>query len=89
MTRALALVGLLTLVACTTTELQQAQQRAVPYQQQIAQLCGIAMTLAPLAGPVAPWIVAGCSTEDAIARLALDPSSAEWLGDLIVKARIG
>lgn len=75
------------LTACTTAELQQTQQRAAPYQEQIARLCGVAMTLAPFSGPVAPWILGGCSTEAAVARLALDPSSAEWLGGLIDKAR--
>jgi len=71
------------LAACTP-----AQQAAAPgYQQEIAAACNVAMVLAPMAGPVAPWIIGGCATEEAIAKLALDPSSLAWINGLTAKAR--
>gem|GEM_PF-4933790 len=57
--------------------------RIESYQQKIAAACNMAMTVAPLAGPVAPYIIGGCATEQAIAKLALDPSSLEWVRGLI------
>lgn len=67
----------------------QQVQTVSTYQQAIATACGTAMALAPLAGPIAPWIVGGCSTEAAIAKLALDPSSLAWVQGLIAKAKGG
>ncbi len=79
----LAIAGALLLAACTP---QQAE-RAGDYQQAIAAACNIAMGLAPMAGPVAPWIIGGCISEEAIARLALDPNSLAWVNDQIAKVR--
>lgn len=71
------------LSACTPQQLVTAQR----YQDQIAGACTLAMTLAPIAGPVAPWIVGGCATETAVARLALDPSSLAWLNGIVAGLR--
>ncbi len=64
---------------------QQVQDDAGRYQADIAAACGIAMTLAPIAGPYAPWLVGACSSEALIARLALDPSSLEWLNGILAR----
>lgn len=63
----------LSLVACSTVN---------SVATQIQAACGEAMPLVPLAGPVAPYIVAGCSA-DGIVKLASDPSSVQWLGQII------
>lgn len=82
--KVIAVLGLaVTLAGCTSA----AQQDARKYQADIASVCGVAMTLASLAGPIAPWIIGACSTEEAVAKLALDPTSLEWLNGLIRKAR--
>lgn len=45
------------------------------------------MPLAPMAGPVAPYIIGGCASEEAIAKLALDPNSLNWVNGLIAQAK--
>lgn len=85
MIRSAAFAGVLvgTLTACTPAQLD----RAAGYQAQIAGACAVASTLAAVAGPYAVWIVGACSTEAAIAKLALDPSSLAWLTDLVARVR--
>jgi hypothetical protein len=83
MNRALALAGLLALAACTPAQLEE----ATLYQARIAGACSVAMTLAPVAGLAAPWIIGACGTEAAIARIALDPSTLAWINDLVAKLR--
>lgn len=85
MTRALrfAIPFALVVTACTPAQLVTAQS----YQDRIAGACAVAMTLAPLAGPVAPWIIGGCGTEAMIAKLALDPSSLAWINGLVAQAK--
>ncbi len=78
-----AVAGLALLASCTQAQLDQ----AAAYQAQIATACNIAMALLPQSGSVAPWINAGCSTQDMIAKLALDPSSLVWINELAAKAR--
>lgn len=86
---AFALGVLLALGACTTGQVTTAQS----YQAKIAGVCNTAMTLvsfplfAPFAAPVAPWVIGGCATEEAIAKLALDPSSLAWVNGLINKMK--
>lgn len=78
------LAGLaLALAGCTQAQIDRAQT----YQDQIAGACAMAMTVAPLAPTISPWIVGGCATEAAIAKLALDPTSLVWLRGLIVRAK--
>lgn len=69
------------LAACSAAQLQTATE----YQAKIAHACGVAMTLAPLAGPYASWIIGGCASEAAIAKLALDPFGLEWVNGLVTK----
>ena len=78
-----AVAGLAMLASCTQAQLDQ----AAAYQAQIAGACAIAMSLAPVAGSVAPWIVGGCSTDAMIAKLARDPTSLVWINELTAKAR--
>lgn len=69
--------------ACTPQQALNFQ----PYQNQIAGACNIAMTLAPVAGPYGMYIIGACATEEAIARLALDPSSLVWLNGIVARVR--
>lgn len=71
------------LAACTPAQVEKAQS----YQQQLAAACQVAMMVAPLSPQIAPWIVGGCGTADAIAGLALDGNSLNWLNGLIRDAR--
>ena len=86
MKRIIITAGLtLGLAACSPVQLDKAQG----YQAQIAAACQVAMALAPMAPTIAPWIIGGCSTEAAIAKLALDAGSLIWVNDLAAKARVG
>ena len=79
-------IAVLCLAACGGGITPQQAQTAGTYQAQIAAACNVAMSLAPAAGPVAPWIVGGCGSEELIAKLALDPTSLAWVNSLIAKA---
>jgi hypothetical protein len=79
-----AAAGVLALLnSCTPQQVQDAGR----YQADIAVACGVAMTPELIAGPYAPWIVGACSSEALIARLALDPSSLEWLNGILARVR--
>lgn len=78
-----AIASLGALGACTAAQVGTANR----YQAEIAGACAVAMKLAPIAGQVAPWIVGGCATEAAIAKLALDPNSLAWVEGLAVKVK--
>lgn len=56
-------------------------------ESDIASACSIAVSLAPFAPTIAPWIIGGCSTAEAISKLAQDPSSLAWINQLIGMAR--
>jgi hypothetical protein len=77
------IIPALALAACTPQQTLDAQR----YQAEIARVCNVAMMLAPIAGPVAPWLIGACATEAAVARLALDPSSLAWLQGIIGRLR--
>ena len=86
-----ALAGVFALVmaaaslsACTPQQILTAQS----YQDKIAVACSVAMTLAPIAGPMAPWIIGGCGAEAMIANLALDPHSLAWVNELVAKVKV-
>lgn len=84
MTRILAAALLCgSLAACSAAQINAAAT-------QIQSACADAAPLLPIAGPLAPYIGAAC-TVDGIAKLASDPSSAQWIGQLIgqVKAQTG
>lgn len=72
------------LTACATAQVEKAQS----YHEKIAAACRIAMMVGTLT-PVGPWIIGGCSTEAAIAKLALDPNSLNWVQGLIRDAKAG
>jgi hypothetical protein len=72
---------------CTTDRTALDPQKVAQAQAQMTVLCSTAMALSPIAGPYAPFIIAGCATEEAIGRLASDPSSVDWLNGIIVKVR--
>jgi hypothetical protein len=75
---AAGLAASMTLAAC-----QQAADSAAKIDPRLAAACNAAVALSPLAGPYAVWIDAGCSTAEAIAKLAQDPSSAQWVEGLV------
>ena len=74
----ITLAAALLTAACTPAQLEQANA----YQQQIRMACAVAMALAPY-----PEVVGACRTEAAIAAVALDPSTLDWLNGIIVRAR--
>ena len=81
-----------TAVVIAWTPQQQAglanlQVSAGAYQAKLAGACAVAMTLAPLAPQIAPWIAGGCASEAAIAKLALDPTSLQWLQGLAFQVK--
>ena len=85
--RTLSAAALLALTACAGTTPEEAETTAIGYQRAIAGACTVAMELAPLALPIAPYIIGGCATESAIAKLALNPTSLAWVNELVAKAR--
>lgn len=81
----LALSGIIVAITvalsgCTPMERDQATA-------DIYAACSTAMMLAPAAGPAAPFILAGCGSAEAIAKLASDPSSVAWVENLIAQAK--
>lgn len=76
MLRNLIIIGSLTLLASCSSD-------ATAVQPGLQAACSDAMALAPIAGPIAPYIIAGCGTAEAIDDLAADPTSTEWVGKLI------
>jgi len=83
--KTLAALSFCAIASCSPAQVE----RANTYQQQIASACAVAMTLAPLAPQIAPWIVGGCQSEMSIAKLALDPLRRSHEFYLKVKARAG
>lgn len=77
MRRALALLFGFSLVACAQVNSATSA---------IESACTELSPLVPLAGPIAPYIVAGC-TADGIIKLASDPSSLAWLAKLKQQAK--
>jgi hypothetical protein len=78
---AAGLIGAIALAAC-----QEIADTAKKVDPELVALCDTAMLLSPLAGPLAPWITAGCGTAEAIAKLAEDPTSTAWVEKLIADA---
>jgi hypothetical protein len=73
-----SLAGLV-LGGCTTTQIDQARD----YQARLAGACKIAM--AADTGWAATWIKGACESEVAIAALALDSTSLDWLRSLVIR----
>lgn len=74
--RKLFLAAIFGLVGCTTAQVDT-----------LDGLCGTAMTLAPVAGPIAPYIMVGCGTAEGLAKLASDPTSKAWVAKLIADVK--
>lgn len=72
----------LSLASCTQAQLDKVQS----YQDKVAGACAVAMAAAVYLPAVSPWIIGGCASEAAIAKLALDPTSLAWLKGLIKPA---
>jgi hypothetical protein len=63
------------------------QSQADNIRAQVQALCGTAMSLAPLAGPYAIWITAGCGSAEAVADLATKPGAVAYLNTIIAKVK--
>lgn len=76
---------MLGLMACAPQTIQTFDKE----QAQLSGLCQKAMTYVDMgiAGSFAPYIEGACRDEAAIAKLAKDISSEQWLQDLIAKVR--
>lgn len=78
MKRVLPILCVAALAGCT-----QMQQAASKVEPTLEAACSAAMALAPIAGPIAPYIIGGCGSAQAIVKLAGDPSSVQWVGELV------
>lgn len=86
--RALTLAAALALAACAgSPPNQQIASKAQAIQPALIAACNTAMTLAPLAGPYAQFIVAGCGTTEAVDKLAADPSSTQWVNGIVASVQ--
>lgn len=61
------------------------QTQANNANAQVQALCGTAMSLAPLAGPMSVDIIAACGTADVVANLATQPGAVAYLNGIIAK----
>ena len=75
---AIGLAGALGLAAC-----QQIADKAHKIDPELTATCDAATALASFAGPYAVWIEAACGSAEAIAKLAQNPTSRQWLEQLI------
>lgn len=82
----LATITCISLVGCADL-VSKINTTAIKAGPALTTACNTAMELAPLADPIAPWIIGGCSTAEAIDKLAADPNSLNWVNDLIAKAK--
>lgn len=83
MKRFIAIALAVSLAACSAAGVSKVSSVAAQIQPTLITACNAAMMLAPLAGPVAPWIVGGCGTVEAVDKLAADPTSTAWVNGLI------
>lgn len=88
---AVALAAGLALGGCSS--MSQFTQGAAKVEPKLAAACQDAMLVANIAGlvpgvgAVVPYITAGCATADGLAKLAADPNSVQWVGELIGKIK--
>ena len=78
MTRPAATIVALSLAGCTPQQVATGTQ----YTEQIAAVCAQASAVLPMFPQLTPWLSA-CQSAAGIARLALDPSSLQWLLDIL------
>src|SRR5438067_4143285 len=68
-----------TLFGCSAAQIEDGASKVAVACQTAMPLASSALAL-PMAGPfIAAGVVIGCGSDVAIARLAADPSSAQWL----------
>lgn len=92
-----ALGGVIAMSGCSTAQQAQFSRAAARADQVLQAACSDALALGNIAGlvpgvgAIIPYINAGCATADGLAKLASDPSSTQWVGQLIgqVKALAG
>jgi hypothetical protein len=61
------------------------QAQVDSFNAQVQSLCGTAMSLAPLAGPMSVDIIAACGTADVVSDLATKPGAVTYLNTIIAK----
>jgi hypothetical protein len=72
-------LGLLFVVGCTAvqlSELQNACDNAISVANRVS--------FVPGAKAIAPYVHAGCSTAEGLAKLSSDPSSTDWVNNLTI-----
>ena len=89
MIRAIAIASAFAaLTGCSSSQMASFQSQVNQVQPALQMACNDALTVANLAGlvpgvgAIVPYINAGCATAQGLAKLAADPSSAAWLGEL-------
>lgn len=84
----LVIGSLLVLGACTPAQQQAFTSGAASVQPALQTACTDAMAIANIAGlvrgvgAIVPYLNAGCGTAEGLVKLAADPSSTEWVGQL-------
>lgn len=85
---AIAVVAIASLAGCA-----QLQTTATRIEPQLEAACAVARQVAevasfvPAAATITPYVKMGCSTAEGLAKLAADPSSVEWVGQLVGKMK--
>ena len=89
-----ALASLALLGACSTAQIASTQAVLATVPADLAAACATASSAAAIAqatvkggasntvSNISSYVTAGCGTAQAIATLAADPSSTEWVGNL-------
>lgn len=84
----LAIASLFVLGGCTPAQQQAFTSGAASIQPALQTACTDAMAIANIAGlvpgvgAIVPYLNAGCGTAEGLVKLAADPSSTEWVGQL-------
>lgn len=73
----IAALVLFTIVACT-----QVQQTELEHACSLAVTAANVAGLIPGVGAIEPYVTAGCTTAQGLAKLASDPTSVEWVNNL-------
>lgn len=88
MKKLIALACALSLAGCSAAQQQAFTNGAASVQPALQAACIDAMAIANIAGlvpgvgAIVPYINAGCGTAEGLVKLAADPSSIEWVGQL-------
>lgn len=91
--RSATIACVVALVACTPAQQTAFTTGAASAEATLHTACADAMAIANIAGlipgvgAIVPYINAGCGTAEGIAKLAADPTSTQWVGQLIGKVQ--